>query len=100
MTYLVVDQRVEDVNRWRAAFSGGTERRRAAGGELHMVLTDPTDPHRILVIVEFDTPEHAIAWRTRPGVEREITSGGVILDSVTVRVLDRLPMPTGAIPPQ
>lgn len=100
MTYLVVDRRVEDVNRWRTAFSSANDRRREAGGELTMVLTDPTDPHRILVIVEFDSPETAAAWRTRPNANREFASGGVISDSVTVRVLDRLPMPTGAIRPK
>ncbi|MFE3192434.1 hypothetical protein ACFXHA_25720 [Nocardia sp. NPDC059240] len=100
MTYLVVDQRVEDVTRWQSAFSGGAERRRAAGGELVLVLADPADPQRLLVIVEFDSPESAAAWRTRPGVEHEIASGGVIPDSVTVRILDRLPIPAGAIPPK
>ncbi|GAB0102061.1 hypothetical protein JMUB6875_10280 [Nocardia sp. JMUB6875] len=100
MTYLVVDQRVEDVERWRTAFSSANDHRRRAGGELAMVLTDPADPHRILVIVEFDSPENAAAWRTRPNSEREFAAGGVIPDSVTVRVLDRLPMPTGAIPPK
>ncbi|MGW4243861.1 hypothetical protein [Nocardia sp. NPDC004722] len=100
MTYLVVDQRVQDVTRWRTAFSGGTERRRAAGGELVLVLTDPSDPQRLLVIVKFDSPAQAAAWRTRPGAEHEIASGGVLPDSVTVRILDRLPMPAGAIPPK
>ncbi|APA96579.1 hypothetical protein [Nocardia seriolae] len=100
MTYLVVDQRVEDVTRWQTAFSSATARRRGSGGELLMVLTDPTDPHRLLVIVHFDSPEAAVAWRHRPGVEREIASGGVIPDSVTIRILDRLPMPDGAIPPK
>jgi len=93
MTYLVVDQRVTDVDGWVAAFSAATGQRGAAGGELAMVLTDPADPGRLLVIVEFDTPEHAREWRARPGIEQAGARVGVVPGSVTARVLDELPMP-------
>ncbi|MFI9503695.1 hypothetical protein [Nocardia sp. NPDC052566] len=93
MTYLVVDQRVRDVAHWTAAFAGGAERRKAAGGEVVLVLTDPKEADRLLVIVRFESPEQAFGWRSRPGVEEEIAHGGVIADSVQVRVLDELPLP-------
>ncbi|MFG1796102.1 hypothetical protein [Nocardia sp. NPDC049149] len=92
MTYLMVDQRVRDVQQWAQAFGAGTERRRAAGGEVVLVLADPAEGDRVLVLVRFDSAAQALAWRNRPGVAQEIERGGVIADSVTVRVLDALPV--------
>ncbi|QIS12470.1 hypothetical protein [Nocardia arthritidis] len=92
MSYLVVDQTVESIDRWIAAFSAATERRKDAGGELVMALNDPARPGRLLVIVKFDSPEHALAWRDRPGVDHEIAQVGVVPGSVTVRVLEQLPV--------
>ncbi|KAA8887032.1 hypothetical protein F3087_19120 [Nocardia colli] len=90
MAYLVVDQRVQDVRRWAEAFAEGAERRRAAGGEVVLTLADPVDIGRVLVIVRFETAQQARAWRSRPGVAQEVARGGVIAESVSVRMLDEM----------
>jgi len=96
MPYLVVDQRVADVRDWAAAFHAATEQRRAHGAHEATVLTDPTDPGRLLVVVRFDTAEQASAWRARPGVDQEMARVGVDPASVVVRVLDEL-LPGAAV---
>lgn len=90
MSYLVVDQRVADVDGWMKAFEAAESHRRSAGAEEWIALRDSGEPERLLVIVRFATAELAGAWRARPGMDREMSRVGVDRSSVSVRILDEL----------
>jgi len=63
MPTLHIDHAISDLAVWRGAFDPLREVRRNAG-VLHEVVRQPVDdPQRIVVDLEFDTVEHARAFR-------------------------------------
>jgi hypothetical protein len=90
-SYLVVDQRVRDPQRWAAGFRSANAARAQAGGQEALLLADPDDPGRVLAVVGFRSPEQATAWRARSGMAQVMDQAGIDPASVVVRILEALP---------
>ncbi len=90
MHYLVVEQRVADPEAWCRDFNSVNDARRAAGGGQALLLSDPDDYGLVIAVVPFDSAEHALAWRNRPGIEQQLARHKVDPASVRVRVLNEL----------
>ncbi|MBA3906591.1 MAG: hypothetical protein H0X35_07910 [Pseudonocardiales bacterium] len=96
-SYLVVDQRVRDPHVWAAGFHSASTARAEAGGGPAVLLTDPTDPGRVLAVVPFASPEQARAWRERSGMAQVMDQAGIDPASVVVRVLTPLQVTTEGV---
>ena len=83
MTTLAVRHTVQDFDTWKAAFDAHAAARRGHGATGHRVLRDGQD---LLVLIDFDTPEHAGAFTTDPSLKQAMADAGVTsAPDITVR---------------
>lgn len=63
MSILHIEHPITDFETWASAFDRFTEARRDAGVRSHRVLRPVDDPCYVVVDLEFDTDEAAVAFR-------------------------------------
>jgi hypothetical protein len=64
MSVLHIEHPITDFGAWAAAFDRFSDARRDAGVRAHRVLRPVDDPCYVVVDLEFDTAEAALAFRT------------------------------------
>lgn len=63
MSTLHIEHPITDFETWASAFDRFSEARREAGVRSHRVLRPVDDPRYVVVALEFDTDEAAVAFR-------------------------------------
>lgn len=69
MARLMIEYTVDDWDGWKALFDQDPLRRRSHGAMGHEILHVTGDPHRFLVAIDFDSAEHAQAFRNLAQVQ-------------------------------
>jgi hypothetical protein len=64
VSILHIEHPITDFATWAAAFDRFSDARRDAGVRSHRVLRPVDDPHYVVVDLEFDTDDAALAFRT------------------------------------
>lgn len=77
MTWVVVIHRVDDYGRWRAAFDGAAELRRAAGELSFRVLVADDDAEQVVHLARWTSTADARAFFTSPDVIAIRVAAGV-----------------------
>jgi hypothetical protein len=72
MVYIIVNQTVEDYNKWRPIFDSDDARRRTFGSTGHIqIYRDETNPNNLSLVLEWDSLENANKFLKDP-VGREV----------------------------
>ena len=78
MAYILVQQSVEDKNKWKAVFDEHKAVREAAGSKGGLVFRNADDPNHITVLLEVDSMEHARAFAGSSELREAMQKAGVI----------------------
>lgn len=77
MSYLLVQQSVEDYNKWKAVFDEHGAARQAAGSKGGFVLRNADDPNQITILLEWDNLDSARAFAGSDELREAMQRAGV-----------------------
>jgi heme-degrading monooxygenase HmoA len=77
MAYILVQQSVEDYEKWKALFDGDGPIRQAGGSKGGIVLRNADDPNHITVLLEWDSLENARAFVSSDELRERMQRAGV-----------------------
>jgi heme-degrading monooxygenase HmoA len=93
MAYLLVQQSVEDKNKWKAVFDEHGADRKAAGSKGGLVFRNANDPNQVTVLLEWDSLEHARAFAGSDELREAMQKAGVT-GPPNVSFLDEIDKPS------
>ena len=67
MVFVAHRTRIENLDKWKKAYDSQIEQRKAAGVRSVQIFRNADDPHDQVLVLEFDTDEHARAHFASPG---------------------------------
>ena len=82
MVFVAHRTRIENLDKWKKAYDSQIEQRKAAGVRSVQIFRNPDDPHDQVLVLEFDTDEHARAHFVSPGHHARRGEGGVMEGTV------------------
>jgi heme-degrading monooxygenase HmoA len=77
MTTVIVKHTVEDYGKWKSAFDGNQEVRRAAGSQGASILQNAEDPNAITIVLRWDNLANAKKFLTSPELKEVMQDAGV-----------------------
>ena len=78
MVHVLVRHKVDDYNRWRAAFDDALMMRRNAGELSYRVFRNYEDANEVSVLCDFDSFDHARKFLTSEGLKKAMQAAGVV----------------------
>jgi hypothetical protein len=87
---ILVDHKVADYEAWKRLYDGFRQEQRERGVRWQMVLRDPVDAARVVVLHAFDTHEAAQAFLDDSVLREAMQEGGVDASSLKVDFFDEV----------
>jgi hypothetical protein len=78
MSYILVRHKVEDYAKWKPFFDGHRSTRQASGSTSEMLLRNAHDPHELLILLGWDTLEHAQQFVQSEDLRQVMQRAGVV----------------------
>ena len=92
MPYIIVQQSVEDYDKWKSVFDEGSNNRQALGSKGGFVFRNTENPNQLTVLLEWDNLENAQAF-TRSDYLREAMKHAGVMGPPTMSFLDEADKP-------
>ena len=77
MAYILVQQSVEDFEKWKSLFDEDEPFREAGGSKGGLVLRNADDPNHVTVLLEWDSLESARAFASSDELRERMQRAGV-----------------------
>jgi uncharacterized protein (DUF1330 family) len=74
----MVHHHVQDYNVWKPVFDGHAAVRKTFGSRGGRVFRSASDPNEIVIVMEFDSMDHAHAFAQDPSLPEAMQRGGVM----------------------
>jgi heme-degrading monooxygenase HmoA len=91
MTYLLVNHKVEDYDKWKLAYDENGDMRKVKGSKGAFVFRTAEDPNHILVLTEWENLESAKNFAEDKELKTAMKKGGVVgqIDSYILEEIER-----------
>ncbi|MHC4218676.1 MAG: antibiotic biosynthesis monooxygenase [Planctomycetota bacterium] len=93
MAYLLVRHKVQDFATWKAAFDDHGSDRKASGSMGGLLFRNTGDPNEVLVLMEWDSAEHAQRFVDSQDLGEAMQRAGVA-EKPDIFVLEEVDRPT------
>lgn len=80
MVHVIVRHKVADYGRWKEAFDGHLNARKAAGEVGHRVLLSVDDPREVTILLDWDSLERARRFAGSDDLKQTMKNSGVVGD--------------------
>ncbi len=77
MVYVLVRHKVEDFDKWKAAYEGAKEFRISKGEKSTQLFRNADDPKELTILNEFENIEKAKAFMSLPELAEKMKEAGV-----------------------
>jgi heme-degrading monooxygenase HmoA len=81
MVHVIVRHKVADYVRWKEAFDGHLNVRKAAGEVGHRVLLSVDDPREVTILLDWDSLERARRFANSDDLKQKMQQSGVLGDA-------------------
>ncbi len=82
MEYMVIQHRVENFDRWKAAFDANAQKHDAVGLGLELLLRDVDDASMVVIVFQVDDLDKARAFAASAELRQRMADAGVIGEPV------------------
>ena len=78
MAFWVIRHKVEDFEKWKPAFDGDADNRKAHGSKGGYLLRNADDPNEVAIVLEWDSIQGMRQFSQSPKLKEAMRVGGVM----------------------